>query len=270
MTENVLSLSPLSLLPASPLAIIEAAATAGFGHLGLRFIPGMEGDADVLADPALMRAITTSLHETNLQLLDVEVIRAAPDLDPDAYLPLFEFAGSLGGRNVLVTATSGAIRTPEDEAQIVRALARLADNAARFGIRPMLEFMVYRDIASLQDAVRIATAVGVERFGICIDALHLSRSHGTPLEVADIDPALIACVQLCDAPGEIPDCTGLPIEARYERLLPGHGALPLADLVAATPAGVPFSVEVPRRDWGGLDLTDRARMLYASARALLR
>ena len=139
-----------------------------------------------------MAEITAALRGNDLTLTDFEVIRLTPSMDADSYLPVLEYAGTLGARNVMLTATSAGVTGPNAEAGLARALEKLGDHATRFGIRPMLEFMAYRDVASLAQATRIVRLVGSDRVGICIDALHLNRSGGTTADVVATDPALIA------------------------------------------------------------------------------
>jgi sugar phosphate isomerase/epimerase len=106
---------------------------------------------------------------------------------------------------------------------------------------------------------------------VLIDALHFSRSGGTPGDVAQVDPALFRYVQVCDAVPDMPrDVDGLIREARTGRLLPGEGTLPLAALVAALPAGTPVSVEAPSRATAHLPAVERAKRAHESLRALLR
>jgi sugar phosphate isomerase/epimerase len=242
---RTISLSPLSLLPCSPLEFLDAAADAGYRTVGMRLQPAMDSDVDVLSDPGLMRAIEGRIAETGLNVLDIEVVRVEPATDVHALLPLLEFGGMLHASRLAVTSMPAAVWRAEEEALVTRKLEELATLAAPFGIKPMIEFMVFRGIARLEDAVRITSAIGHDAVGICVDALHLSRSGGTPDDVARIDPRLIACVQLCDAPAKMPSSEQAPLEARYDRLIPGQGGLPLHDLMAAVPLDVPVSIEVP-------------------------
>jgi len=58
-------------------------------------------------------------------------------------------------------------------------------------------------------------------------------------------------------------------EARTGRLLPGEGALPLGDLVAALPAVIPLAIEAPVRATVGLPALERAQRAWRSMQALL-
>ena len=133
-----------------------------------------------------------------------------------------------------------------------------------------LEFAIYTGVRTLGDAVRFVRMSGRANASVLIDALHFSRSGGVPSEIAGIDASLLRYAQICDAAAVIPREPGdLMREARAGRLLPGEGALPLRDLVAALPAAIPLSVEAPVRATAGLPALERARRAYRSMRALL-
>jgi len=265
----MLSLSPLTVLPCSPLELIDAAEAAEFDAVGLRLVPVLPTDVDVMADAVLRRAIERRLSATTLRVLDIEVIRIGPDTDIAALVPLLQYAGELGARNLAVTSLAGAEYEPVDEPRMVRKLAELGEAAARRGIQPMIEFMVFRGIATLDDAIRVIARAGHQNLGICVDALHLQRSGGTPESISRIPPQLISCVQLCDAPASAPAPQDIPREARYDRLYPGEGALPLRELLAVVPPDIPLSVEVPCAAQSGLSVTERADKAARCTRELI-
>ena len=101
----MLSLCPLTVLPCSPLDVIDAAAEAGFDAVGVRLTPTMPTDVDVMADAALRRTIRRHLAAAGIAALDVEVVRIAPDTDVEALQPLLEYAGELGARHVTVAGS---------------------------------------------------------------------------------------------------------------------------------------------------------------------
>ena len=111
---------------------------------------------------------------------------------------------------------------------------------------------------------------GYSNASVLIDALHFSRSGGWPSHIAGIDASLLKYAQICDAVAAIPSEAGdLIREARTGRLLPGEGALPLRDLVAALPAAIPLSIEAPVRATAGLSALERAQRAYRAMQALL-
>ena len=180
----------------------------------------------------------------------------------DDYVPAFEVGAELGARRVCIN-----IDDPE-RARVIDRLGALCDLARPFGLALDIEFMIWRPVARLEDAVDIVKAVRNDNAFVLIDALHLFRSGGTVEAVAALDPALIGSVQLCDAPIESPPPSGIVDEARGNRLLPGEGNLPLSKLLAALPKDVPLSAEVHlARE---TDSTKRATLVLQATGQLLR
>ena len=100
----------------APPELIRVAARHGFDAVGLRLIrvtdttPGYP----LMTDAALMRATKDALHDTGLQVHDIEFVKITPQTDPAALAPFLDAGAELGAREV-VTA-------PYDD-----DLARLAD-----------------------------------------------------------------------------------------------------------------------------------------------
>jgi hypothetical protein len=65
------------------------------------------------------------------------------------------------------------------------------------------------------------------------------------------------------------DTPRLVREARTDRRLPGNGALPLRDLVAAFPPALPLAIEAPCLATADLPAVERARSAHAALSALL-
>ncbi|OAP23364.1 Inosose isomerase [Amycolatopsis sp. M39] len=262
------ALAPLTVLPCSPLEQIDAALDAGFGAISFRLLPGMATDVDVMANPQLRQEMEDRVRSAGLGVVDIEVARLGPALDVAAIAPALEFGGQLGARWFTVTAaTTAENHRAEDERAMIDRLAGLADEAAGHGMGIMLEFMAYRGIGTIEDAERIVRAADRPNVAICLDTLHFFRSGATISRLRTIDPQLLACVQLSDALTE-PD-TDLATEARYGRLYPGEGVLPLSELLAAVPAGLPLTVEAPSRTRSHLTPVQRAREAARWTRRLL-
>ncbi len=103
-----------------------------------------------------------------------------------------------------------------------------------------------------------------------VDALHLSRSGGSPADLAQYDPALFSYMHLCDAPAIPPGPDGVRPEAREGRLYPGEGGLWLADFIRAFPRDTPIAIEAPSARRAGLPPAERASLAAAGTRQLLR
>lgn len=263
----MLSLCPLSVLPCTPLEQIDAATRAGFDAIGVRAMPALASDADILSDARMIAGIRSRLADSGLKVLEMDVVRIGPDLDVAALEPLLSFGGEIGCRHLTVTGRPKADCGPGDEQETVRRLAALCDRAATYRIRPIIEFMAFRDIGTLEDAVRFVNLAGHPNLGVCVDLLHLHRSGGTVATLRKVDPGLIACVHLSDAPFEAPAPADLPAESRLARLDPGEGGLPLAEFLAGVKSDVPIGVEVPSRSHS--TPAERASELARKTRAFL-
>ncbi|HSQ04988.1 MAG TPA: sugar phosphate isomerase/epimerase [Burkholderiales bacterium] len=267
---SILSLAPLTVLPASPLAQIEAAHVAGFDAVGLRLQPVIPTDIDVMRDANLLRDIAWRLAATGLKVLDIEVFRIGPHADIASMLPAMEFAGSLGAQYMLCTSMLVDEHVASEESRTVEKFAELCDAGVRLGIKPMLEFMIYRSVGTIEDALRMVKLVNHPNLGICVDALHLSRSGGAPDSLRKVDPRLLCYAQICDAPAALPPASRIPLEARSHRLYPGEGSLPLRELLDALPPDIPLSVEAPNSQCAHLSAIERAHAVARCTRALLQ
>ena len=179
-----------------------------------------------------------------------------------------EFASTLGAKYMLCTSVLIAEHLAAEEPQTVEKFAALCEAGARLGIKPMLEFMIYRSIGTLDDALRMVKLVRHPNLGICIDALHLSRSGGTPESLRKVDPGLLCYAQICDASAALPPASQIPLEARSHRLYPGEGSLPLLELLDALPPGIPLSLEAPASRYAHLSALERAHAIVHCTRNL--
>jgi sugar phosphate isomerase/epimerase len=260
-----LSLAHFTVIDADPLALIDVAADAGFDGVGLRLVapPGAAPIVPVVGDAALQRAIRERLRARAVALLDVEAIWITPETRVTDLAPVLEVAAALGARSVIVSGND------PDDSRLVDNLGHLCEAAARCGLRVMLEFLPYTQVRTLGDAHALLTQVKPADAGILVDALHLSRSGGSPSDLARYDPGLFSLVHLCDAPATIPAPAALRDEARGGRLLPGEGGLPLMALLQAVPPDVVTAVEAPSAAAAGLPPAARAKAAFAASRSLL-
>jgi sugar phosphate isomerase/epimerase len=240
-----LFLAPTTLPDAPPLAFIEAAGAAGFDGIGLRLnaSPGLPFHP-VASDPALTRDVERRIADLGLEVLDVLSFYLQPATDVAKFAAPLELGAALGARYALV------IGDDPDWDRMRGNLARFCDLAAPLGIAASIEFVPRRRLRSLPQVLQLIREAGRGNAALCVDPLHLVRSGAAAADLKRLDPRLIPYVQLCDGllePGE-PDPDGLGRAAPERRCMPGDGVLPLRDILAAVPAGIPVSVEVPKED----------------------
>ena len=270
MDVHRLSLAHLGMSDAGPVPLIEAAAGAGFRAVGLPLRSGALKPLkfEIVGNPPLIREIKAACQACGVTIFDVESLVLGHEPDEPDLRRTFETAAELGASCMsCLGAELGHGRTDPAGGRHAERLARVAEIAADFGLRIGVEFMMFRAIRTLSDAVRVVEEAGQPNVAIIIDALHLGRSRGTPADVAALRPELISHCQLCDAGPVSPDLTGLADEARTGRLLPGHGVLPLRELVAALPADVPLAIEAPVRAYADLPVSERAKRAAAAIAA---
>ncbi|MGY2901186.1 sugar phosphate isomerase/epimerase family protein [Bradyrhizobium sp. URHC0002] len=242
MTRMGLGLAHLTALELSPPALVTEAARAGFGSVGLRVVPATAGG------PAYPTRVGTEAHRALKQVLtaegvrvsDIEFIQLTPEIDVQAFAGVLEAAADLGAISATVSGDD------HDPARLTAHFAELCDLAHPFGLRVDLEFMRWRAIGALPQALAIVREANKSNGAILVDALHLTRSGGKAADLIPTPDEWLRAAQICDAGAEVPTTEAAIIaEAREGRLPPGEGALPLGDLLEALPADAFLSVEMP-------------------------
>ena len=217
-----------------PVDTIDAASAGGFDMVGL------------WVDPAEWTARHTrdaraALAATGLPLLDVEVIWLKPDVPLDGHRKVIDVGAELGAANVL------CVSSDPDHARTAAQLHDLCRHAEGSGMRVALEFGIFTEVRDLRTALGILSRIDHPLKALLIDPIHVDRSGSAIAEIARVDPALLPYAQFCDAPAERPepaDFAAVIRDAIDLREQCGHGALPLAALYQALPAGIPLAIEL--------------------------
>lgn len=259
-----LGLAHFTVLEVPPPQLVGLAARTGYASIGLRQIQGAPGTPfyAIPAGSAEMAEMRRRLAGEGIRVHDVEIATITPDFAPASLAPVLESSAELGAGHLSVCADD------PDRTRLVDRFSALCDLAAGFDMGVDLEWMGWRTVRTLADALDVVTRAGRPNGRILVDALHLARNGGTPADIAAVTPGLIRSVQLCDAGPAAPATTDDVIrEARSGRLPPGEGVLPLAALLAALPAGTNLSLEVPMATTEAAEA--RAARVYAATAALL-
>lgn len=259
-----IALAHFTVLEVPPIDLVSLAARIGYAAIGLRMIQGAPGSAFYMIPPGsnALRDLRRRLADEGIGVHDVEIATIDEGFVPGSLAPVLESSAELGARRLSVCGDD------PDRARLTASYAALCELAAGFGIGVDLEWMAWRRVGRLSDAVEIVEATAQPNAAVLVDALHLFRTGGRPDDLRAVPAGLIRSVQLCDAGPEAPTTTEAIIrEARSGRLPPGAGVLPLDDLLAVLPEDANLSIEVPM----GTDLAPdiRATRVFDATAAVL-
>jgi sugar phosphate isomerase/epimerase len=260
------SLAHLTILGCSPPDLIEVAAEAGYDYVSLRpiAVTPNEPKYPLGEDKSLLQQTKNALAATGMRVLDIEVARILPGLNPRTYMPAFEAAAELGARHVL---TNGC--TP-DRHYVGERFAELCDLAKPLGLTVDLEFVTFAAISTLAEAAAVVYSAGRDNGGICVDTLHFYRSNTELTELDALPRSWFRFMQLCDAPIQPPSTIeGLTFSARADRKFLGEGALDLASVIRRLPP-MPYSLEIPNTKLArSMSPRDIAKKAIETARSYL-
>jgi len=262
------SLAHLSALSLSPPEMIDVAARVGYQHVGLRLAPVTPNEPryPLPYDEKMMRETQAALADTGVEVLDVELARLTPDIDVDAFAPMFEAAARLGAKHVIA-------QTPDPVRQrAIEHFGRLCELARPAKLTVDLEFITWTDTPDVDAAAAIVAAVAQPNAGLLVDTLHFCRSRCSVDALRALPRSWFHFAQVCDAPAEAPQTTEALIHAaRHERLFLGDGGLDIRGILGALPDDIPYSLEIPMTTLArtlGPEL--RAHMALLSARRYLQ
>lgn len=190
-------------------------------------------------DPALRREMIAAMRDTGVRIGLAEGFSAKSDADVSAFAGDLDIFAELGAERL------NAICMENDMAMATDQLGKLAGMAADRGMVFTIEFFPSEGINLFERALEVTGGIGRDKAKVLLDSMHFFRTGGTlaKLEAAGTD--VIGYVQLADAPNTPPGESYF-MDAMFARQVPGAGELPLRELIAALPADMPISLEVPR------------------------
>ena len=215
------------------------------------------------------RSVRSFLADRPLRVHVVDAILGGLPGSPRAeqveprFRPLFEYssaqcfdvAGHLNAAAVNVAHFLGAAVGLD---ALSDAVAGLAAEARSRGVLITVECIPGTGIPSLSAAHRIAAAAGSDVVSVMLDTWHHARSGGGVGDIRQLPPGAIGGLQLSDRRAPPP---GTPYRAMEDRLLPGRGELPLAELLSAALGNspdVPVGVEVFSSELRAMSFDDAA------------
>jgi len=231
--------------------LVSVAAKAGCSHVGLRLVPVAGQPYLHPLDPG---AIEKRLADAGVGVLDVEVFRLEAETKVADYEEAVAVSARLGASQLLVHGAD------ESEARLIDSFGRLCDLAGKYKLGVNLEPMPWVAISTLAKAKRILDGA-CRRNGACLaDAIHFFRADNRLDELRGVP---MNYVQFCDArAGRPADMQEMIRQARFDRLPPGEGALPLYEFLNEIPGQLPISLEVPMTR--NLPPLERAKLVYES------
>ena len=260
---NPLSFAHLAALEVGPPELIDLVAEAGFASTSLRMIPTVPaGPAYPLDNRAQRRATRNRVTATGVHVLYIEVVSLSQLLDVPTLEPLFEAGADVGATRVLATGDDA------DFAVVADKLAAVCELGRQFDLAIDVEFMPFRAVRTLADAVDVIDRAGATNAHVLVDALHFYRSNSSLDQLRHLDRRLLGTFQICDGVRNAP--VDLAYEARNARLLPGRGELRLIELLNVLPVDLPMGVEVPMAlSHPELDLSERLELMLAETRTFM-
>jgi len=217
----------------------------------------------MLATPEMADELTGVLAEAGVVVGNLAVFKLNSDDPIDAYEPALAFGAGLGAR------TATAIDFGEPRPDIAERLAAFAALCASVGIQPLVEPISMGNVRTPQEGLALIDAAGVDA-RLVLDCVHLVRTGCTADTLRQLPASRIGYFQMCDGPASLTE-EEIGVEAMADRLYPGEGVFPIAELLGAIPAEVTVGLEVPNlaRQQAGVSAADRAGEALRAARAVV-
>ncbi|WP_339718313.1 TIM barrel protein [uncultured Maritimibacter sp.] len=259
-----LALHQLSLRDVKPVDLPAVARAVGVDTVSV-FVTPPSPDLDIF--PRVTRedvaAFRTACSDSGVGVHNVEVFSIGPETKVVDFSAALDLGAEIGATRLT------ALVQDSDRGRASDGLGALADAAAARGIAVSIEFMKFSECRSIGAGEGLLLDIGHDNLSLLVDPLHLFRTGGTVADLVATDPGLIGAAQICDGPMEAPKS---PFgEAVEDRGIPGEGAFPLADFLAALPPNTPIDMEVPmkRLAKAGVGPVERAQRLVDASRALV-
>lgn len=237
-----LTLAPSSLGSVHPAKFLDAAAAAGFDGVTLQSSRARQDKLPSnFADALPLREIKRAFADTGLTLLASYLIWIEPSTKPESYAPLLDIAAELRAENYQV------IFDDVDKNRAVDNFAKLCEMGAVRKMNIAIEFKDDSTVNSIKKAAQMVAASQQPNAGIAVDVFHLSRAGESPRDLKEINPDVLICGELADAPLELPSPGEVRAQSQTGRKYPGEGGLWLFDFLDALPKDIALNIEASGR-----------------------
>ncbi len=147
----------------------------------------------------------------------------------DHFRRRLEWLGELEVPTLVIAADSAAGARLEDYPRAAAALAEVAEEAARAGVRIAVEFRKGSGFcACLETATALVAEVGSADVGVCLDLFHYVTGPSKFDDLALLSGGALAWVQVSDVGG-----TPREVAGDADRILPGDGDFPVGPVLGA-------------------------------------
>jgi sugar phosphate isomerase/epimerase len=216
-------------------------------------------------DARLRRDLLAAMDDCGVSISLGEGMLITPESD------VSERAADLDVMTELGAAQVNTVSFDPDRNRTFDQLAMLTEMAAERGIGTTIEMAPGMTIGDPAAVVAAMEHVGRPELRLTVDTMHWARCGYGAAELRELGPEKIGYVQLSDTPLK-PRIKPYLEEAMYERMAPGDGELPLAEMLGAVPNDVVVGLEIPMRRLAeaGVGPMERLRPCVAAARELLR
>jgi sugar phosphate isomerase/epimerase len=264
-----IGLENLTVIGETPPRVIELAAEAGCRHVAL-YADLMPGVIDrpyysLVDDAALRRETVARMRALGVDIALLDAFPVMPGSDHAALRPTFDILGELAVKRI------NTVSMDHDGERAFDQTAAIVETAKDYGVEITIEPCPGLWIETIDQALALIARIGAPHFKLLIDTMHIARAGTTADDLARIDPALFGYIQISDSPMIAQSPGDYIAAALTDRLVPGDGVLPLVELIAALPADLIVSAEVPMRrlDAAGVPVAERVAMALAGTRDVL-
>ncbi len=252
-----------------PVEFVDLAADLGCHYIstvvqGAPLVPLGYAPFSLKDDPALRKEVLAAMRHRGVAASLGDGFLVLPDTEISAFGADLDVLAELGVPRINVVSLD------TDLARTFDQFAALTELAAQRSIETLVEPVPGLTVGDLPTALAAREYVGRPDFRLLIDTMHLVRSGSNAADLAAVDPAHIGYAQLNDTTLR-PRLDNYLEEAMFERMVPGEGELPLAEILAVLPDDIVLEIEVPQRSLAlaGVSPIDRVRPCVEAARRLL-
>lgn len=265
-----LGIEALSVFGLPPVEFVDLAADLGCRYITvflrtLAVLPLGYPPFSLLDDSRLRADLLAAMDHRGVNISLGDGFLVLPGADMRSFGRDFDLMAELGVPRINVVSLDPDLDRTCDQ------VGTLAELAAQRQIETVIEPVPGLTIGDLSTALAVLQQVSRPDVRLLIDTMHLVRSGSGAGDISAIAPDRIGYAQLCDTT-LAPQTDNYAEEAMFERMVPGDGELPLAEILAALPDDVVIGLEVPQRALAlaGVGPAERLRPCVEAAQGLLR